>query len=890
LSDFLHSVSSDIVSNPQFRTDFDQLTASELSPRLGSRLSETQVRKLLESSAILSLSEDENHQKLAYKLAIYLLNQYKAEYASIPFVVQLVLTRLGNLPVIQHTIDIGDSDDYFGYFSANEDIVAKDSIENGASHNVATRFPEVLQKKTFNRLFVGKYQELTLTDFQSTILGLLQSHNDVAFSAPTSAGKSYIVLNYLADQFARTESLSVVYIVPTKALVAEIQRKFVETMAKLGLVKDCLVFTGASILNAEEVQNTPRKIFVLTQERLQELLANKLITFTIDLVVVDEAQQIANETRGIVTEDAIVELIQLNPSIQKIFVSPYVSNLDKYARIFGIDPDRFKTGLTRSSPVGQNILLVNFSKTKSEEGKYLIETSVLSPEIRSGEVSSRTRLSYSEKSTAVKSIWEKKVWVARNLINETDPTLIYCNTRDECRRICRKLSAELQRPAEQSPELKAATTFLREHVHPDYYLADYLAFRTGYHYGTMPQFVRSYVKQLFEDKRIVYLACTSTLLEGVNLPAKNLIVHRPRRGDQPMDRMSLRNLMGRAGRLQMDYYGKIYCIDINEWEPSENVLEDKPETIESSSVTTLTEHTKDLIQYLSNLSYEPESKRVRPMATSLLMKQILSPDTNFLSRFARLHPDITQETLETIRSLLVEQINRFSILDKTTYTKNRSFDPRFQEELYHELKNTRPHLLLPHPHSGDFYDTLARIFELVSKFLLRQTNRRHVYFTMLANQWIKEIPYKRILDDQIRHNLEDNLSEAARKSKINEIIEELNVSLEETIRYDYTRGLKCFSDITRQILSEEKSDQTFCEDLYQYLETGASSDRVRFLIGAGLPRTTAITIVEAWGRHLLPEWNRVGDTVLWLREHSSELKIILPEILYRDLEKLILER
>ena len=356
-----------------------------------------------------------------------------------------------------------------------------------------------------------------------------------------------------------------------------------------------------------------------------------------------------------------------------------------------------------------------------------------------------------------------------------------------------------------------------------------------------------------------------------------------------MDRMSLRNLMGRAGRLQMDYYGKIYCIDIDEWERNENVLEDKPETIESSSVTTLTEHLKELIQYLSNSSYEPESKRVKPMATSLLMKQIMTPDSNFLSRFGRLHHDITEETLEKIRLLLAEQINQFTIRDKTPYTKNRSFDPRFQEELYRHLKNTHPHVLPLSPDSSNFYETLGRIFELVSKFLLRETHRSHVYFTMLANQWVKEVPYKRILDDQIGYSLDKNLSESARKNQINEIIEELNVSLEETIRYHYTRGLKCFSDITRQILNEEESSETFCEDLYQYLETGASSDRVRFLIGAGLPRTTAITIVEAWGRNLLPEWTRVGDAVLWLREHSSELKDILPEILFHELQKLVLE-
>ncbi len=92
----------------------------------------------------------------------------------------------------------------------------------------------------------------------------------------------------------------------------------------------------------------------------------------------------------------------------------------------------------------------------------------------------------------------------------------------------------------------------------------------------MPQFVRFYIKELFESKEIDLLCCTSTLLEGVNMPAKNIVLYSPKAGDE-MDRLSILNLAGRAGRLLKDYYGKIYCINVNEWKNGEDVFSEKLE-------------------------------------------------------------------------------------------------------------------------------------------------------------------------------------------------------------------------------------------------------------------------------------------------------------------------
>lgn len=54
--------------------------------------------------------------------------------------------------------------------------------------------------------------------------------------------------------------------------------------------------------------------------------------------------------------------------------------------------------------------------------------------------------------------------------------------------------------------------------------------------------------------------CTSTLLEGVNMPADNLFITDYRNGYNPLSDVEFRNLIGRVGRLQYSLYGNVFLI------------------------------------------------------------------------------------------------------------------------------------------------------------------------------------------------------------------------------------------------------------------------------------------------------------------------------------------
>ena len=71
--------------------------------------------------------------------------------------------------------------------------------------------------------------------------------------------------------------------------------------------------------------------------------------------------------------------------------------------------------------------------------------------------------------------------------------------------------------------------------------------------------------------------CTSTLLEGVNLPAKNIFIFSNAIGNSKFSDVDFWNLAGRAGRFSKELSGNIICVRIedkkNRWDTPHKDLE-----------------------------------------------------------------------------------------------------------------------------------------------------------------------------------------------------------------------------------------------------------------------------------------------------------------------------
>ena len=82
----------------------------------------------------------------------------------------------------------------------------------------------------------------------------------------------------------------------------------------------------------------------------------------------------------------------------------------------------------------------------------------------------------------------------------------------------------------------------------------------AYHVGYLPANIRLRIEKSFEEGDLRTIFCTSTLVEGVNLPADNLFMTSYKTGLSNMDEVEFRNLVGRVGRIKYNLYGNVFFV------------------------------------------------------------------------------------------------------------------------------------------------------------------------------------------------------------------------------------------------------------------------------------------------------------------------------------------
>jgi len=86
----------------------------------------------------------------------------------------------------------------------------------------------------------------------------------------------------------------------------------------------------------------------------------------------------------------------------------------------------------------------------------------------------------------------------------------------------------------------------------------------AYQIGYLPSDIRMRIEELFKTGDIKTILCTSTLVEGVNLPADNLFITSYKNGRSNMTPVDFRNLIGRVGRIEYNLYGNAILVKADE--------------------------------------------------------------------------------------------------------------------------------------------------------------------------------------------------------------------------------------------------------------------------------------------------------------------------------------
>lgn len=120
------------------------------------------------------------------------------------------------------------------------------------------------------------------------------------------------------------------------------------------------------------------------------------------------------------------------------------------------------------------------------------------------------------------------------------------------------LAKELIEPVgEKGPQHREFIDWAKGNIHSEWGLLKLLEHGIAFHHAQMPRYAGNYVVDAFNRGHIRFLVCTSTLMEGVNTSAKNVLVYDLKKGVKKLDQLDMQNISGRAGRMKKHFVGNV---------------------------------------------------------------------------------------------------------------------------------------------------------------------------------------------------------------------------------------------------------------------------------------------------------------------------------------------
>ena len=361
-----------------------------------------------------------------------------------------------------------------------------------------------------------------LTPVQASIRRAIDTHQVVSISAPTSAGKSYSIRDFIAEQDG-----DAVVVVPSRALIAE----YVNTM-KRKFNGDKRVMISSFVDNVFRSRKL-RRIFILTPERARDLFSSNL-NLNIQVFFFDEAQVSEEKERGVIF-DVLIRRVKKHFSDAKlIFAHPFVNNPDAQIKKHNFPSE---SGYAYSYPYASvgKIFVFQHSNKKDyffspfgEKG-YLQKNSIeFSGKFEDFAFDgNRTVLVYVSKASINngKFINDFKQYVSE-----------FSEIEDENGKKIIDTITHLLGANEKGHNSKLVSLLKKGVV---------------IHHGSVPLEVRFLVEDFIRDGYAKICFATSTLAQGVNMPFDIVWLESNHiQGDDEKDRsLNFKNLIGRAGRL-----------------------------------------------------------------------------------------------------------------------------------------------------------------------------------------------------------------------------------------------------------------------------------------------------------------------------------------------------
>ncbi len=356
---------------------------------------------------------------------------------------------------------------------------------------------------------IGEDEPKVLHREQSRVLKRLLSNESLILSAPTSFGKSFIIDALIAMKKPK----NVLIIVPTISLLDEARRRLVRKFYSYNI-----------ITTTQQTDLKNNNIFIFSPERAVEYFSfiNKE-NIRLDFFIVDEFYKISKEygnERFAPLQNAILKYMGI--SDQRYYICP---NIDKINNKNSILCEGMEFECLNFNTVFINVNKCYPNKKLNKKQKILVKKQKMLEIIKRGE-----------------------------------KTLVYTQSQNSIKVVCKILTENII-IEKSNALLENFVKWLSIH-YGEYYLNDILKIGVGIHHGKLHRCLSQLQVRLFEEKDLLKtIVSTSSLIEGVNIPAKNLILWDNKSGLKKINHLTYKNIIGRSGRMFKYFIGEVYLLE-----------------------------------------------------------------------------------------------------------------------------------------------------------------------------------------------------------------------------------------------------------------------------------------------------------------------------------------
>jgi hypothetical protein len=442
--------------------------------------------------------------------------------------------------------------------------------------------------------------ELANTSRQNPLFSLLPAQQDalrdslldasrvaIVLQMPTSSGKTLLAEFSIVQTFdAFRDVARAVYVVPTRALATQIRRTLTEDLHPLNIK----VATIGSAFEEDpyelELLNTTDGVIVTTPEKLDLLLRAHPEWFaSLRLVVVDEAHLIQDAERGAHLELLLANLRREQPDARLLLLTPFMENAKEIAE--WLSRERSKAISIHWRPTR---VLLGMAKISGAKSKRALTIDWTDP--YNSNLAPRTlRMPTQKKSDELSTNTDRVLFLADTFRSFGTELAIFSASPSEAEKAALQQAEKREptNPENLTPEIRVAMAIARHEFGLESKLAYCLQRGVAFHHSSLSPITRYLIEDQIRDKKIDFVAATSTLAQGMNFPVATILVHsvhKPR-GAGNFTASEFWNIAGRAGRIGLAEKGLVLFADPSHQEHLERYSQALSESLYSAMLAVL---------------------------------------------------------------------------------------------------------------------------------------------------------------------------------------------------------------------------------------------------------------------------------------------------------------